>query len=266
MNIHILAAPGDHLTASDPDVVLATGRDSAPHLADFPGAQHALLLTEMEDRRLTPGIPGATDLYTLPVPILVPAAWMAEQLTALRGPSAPPVRVVRPGLDPAFLTATAPPARAAGAPLRVLVLGAGAELAAALAAANAMREPSLIRHAEPSALAPEQRAEAYGDADVVLSLARVAGLPLAPLEAFACGATVVATPVTGIDEYLVDGHNGLLAAWDDERGTARALDLLARDRDRLHALQHAARATARAWPSLADADAALAATLAELAA
>jgi hypothetical protein len=252
------------------DLVVATGRHSAARLPDFPHARHALLLMDMEDRVLGAGSAEATAaaaVYTLPLPVVVPARWMAEQLDRVRGPAEPPVRVIAPGLDHEVFTAAAALARDDAAQLRVLVLGAqGAELDAALAAANAMREPALVRHLEPSTVAPEQRAEAYRDADVVLTLARVAGVPLAPLEAFACGATAVATPVTGIDEYLVDGHNGVLASWDDERGTSRALDLLARDRDHLHALRTAALQTARAWPSTHDAAARLTAAWQEVAA
>lgn len=251
-----------------PDLVVATGRHSAARLPTFPDARRAVLLMDMEDRALPAGSAEAADaaaVFTLPSAMLVPAGWMADQLSQLRDPAAPAVRIVPPGLDHDVFAAS--PVRDDTRQLRVLVLGAeGAERDAALAAANAMREPALVRHLEPAAVAPEQRAEAYGEADVVLSLARVAGLPLAPLEAFACGATAVATPVTGLDAYLVDGRNGLLASWDDERGTSRLLDLLARDRDLLHTLRTAAFATARAWPSTSDAAAGLAAALTEVAA
>lgn len=261
---HDLAARGDGGDA--PDLVVATGRHSAAGLAAFPDARHALLLMDLEDRSLPAGsaeAAAAAAVYALPLPVLVPARWMAEQLTQLRDPGAPAVRVVRPGLDHDVFAAAAP-ARDDTRQPRVLVLGAdGADRDAALAAANAMREPALVRHLDPATVAPEQRAEAYAEADVVLTLERVAGLPRAPLEAFACGATAVATPVTGLDEYLVDGRNGLLASWDDERGTSRLLDLLARDRALLHALRTAARETARAWPA---SDAALATALQELAA
>jgi hypothetical protein len=57
------------------------------------------------------------------------------------------------------------------------------------------------------------------------------------------------TPVTGHDEYVVDGWNGVVVHWDDVRGTARALDLLARDRSYLHLLRTNALATAHGWPS-----------------
>jgi glycosyltransferase involved in cell wall biosynthesis len=251
-----------------PDLAVATGRHSAARLAGFPDARHAVLMMDMEDRSLPAGgaeAAAAAAVLTLPLAVLVPARWMAEQLAQLRDSAAPAVRVVRPGLDHAVFAA--PPERDDRRRLRVLVLGTeGAELDAALSAANAMREPALVRHLEPAAVAPEQRAEAYAEADVVLSLAHVAGLLRAPLEAFACGATAVATPVTGLDEYLVDGRNGLLAAWDDERGTSRRLDLLARDRDLLHRLRTAAWETARAWPSTRDATAGLVAALREVAA
>ncbi len=63
------------------------------------------------------------------------------------------------------------------------------------------------------------------------------------------GATCVVTPVSGHDEYVRHGVNALLCDWDDPRGTARQLDLLARDRDLLHELRRGALATAAAWPS-----------------
>jgi glycosyltransferase involved in cell wall biosynthesis len=262
---HDLAARGDGGDA--PDLVVATGRHSAARLRDLPDAPHALLLMDLDDRSLPAGsaeAAAAAAVYALPLPVLVPARWMAEQLTQLRDPGAPAARVVRPGLDHDVFAAAAAPARDDTRQLRVLVLGAdGADRDAALAAANAMREPALVRHLDPATVAPEQRAQAYAEADVVLTLERVAGLPRAPLEAFAGGATAVATPVTGLDEYLVDGRNGLLASWDDERGTSRLLDLLARDRALLHAMRTAAWETARAWPAT---DAALAAALLEVAA
>jgi hypothetical protein len=59
---------------------------------------------------------------------------------------------------------------------------------------------------------------------------------------------VVTTGVTGHDEYVEHGVNGLVVGWDDIHGTARVLDLLARDRRLLHHLRTGALATARAWP------------------
>jgi O-antigen biosynthesis protein len=127
-----------------------------------------------------------------------------------------------------------------------------------------MREPASVEVLD-AADAP-RRAGQLARADVVLALPRVAGFPREPLEGFHRGATAITTAVTGSEAYMNDGVNGLLTAWDDERGTSRLLDLLARDRALLARLRAGARATAAAWPSEAEATAALAATLKEIAA
>jgi hypothetical protein len=92
-------------------------------------------------------------------------------------------------------------------------------------------------------------AAVYARTDVVLKLSSVEGMSGPPLEGFHLGATCVVTPVTGHDEYIEHGWNGLITDWEDLRGTARALDLLARDRRLLHFLRANALETARAWPS-----------------
>ena len=68
-----------------------------------------------------------------------------------------------------------------------------------------------------------------------------------PLEGFHRRATCVVSPVTGHNEYVEYGWNGLVSEWDDVRGTARLLDLLARDGRYLHFLRTNALATARSW-------------------
>jgi hypothetical protein len=111
-----------------------------------------------------------------------------------------------------------------------------------------------------------EMARLYADHDVVLKLSRVEGMFGPPLEGFHMGATCVVTPVTGHEEYVRHGHNGLVVDWDDPRGTARALDLLARDRALLHRLRVGALATARAWPSWEQAGAFMALALRRIAA
>jgi hypothetical protein len=54
--------------------------------------------------------------------------------------------------------------------------------------------------------------------------------------------------VTGHEEYIEHGWNGLVCDWDDPRGTGRLLDRLARDRRELHFLRLNALATAQSWP------------------
>jgi glycosyltransferase involved in cell wall biosynthesis len=69
-------------------------------------------------------------------------------------------------------------------------------------------------------------AEAYRAADVVVYPSRAETSPLAIIEAFATGRSVVATKVGGVSELLDDGRNGLLVEPGDAAGFARALRTL----------------------------------------
>src|SRR5439155_2915972 len=110
-------------------------------------------------------------------------------------------------------------------------------------------------------LSQQEMSDLYAASDVVLKLSSVEGMFGPPLEGFHRGATCVVTPVTGHEEYVEHGWNGLLTDWDDLRGTARQLGLLARDRELLHFLRTNALETARAWPSWEQSSQFLAAAL-----
>jgi glycosyltransferase involved in cell wall biosynthesis len=152
-------------------------------------------------------------------------------------------------------------------PLRIVIEGSRAlahkGVDEALAAVQLMREPRVVTLVSPhradehipgadrvaSGLSHPEMAALLRRQHVMLKLSRVEGMYGPPLEAFHMGATVVTTPVTGYDEYIRHGWNGLVVGWDDQHGAARALDLLARDRRLLHHLRHNALQTARSWPS-----------------
>jgi hypothetical protein len=234
---------GEDLPGERFALAVAVGSRGVPLLDAVQADRRALWLTAMDDRDHPAGSAearAALDTYTLPVPVIAVARWMAEQLTEARGPGAPPVVVVPPGREGEV--ADAVPAH--DGPLRVAP--ADPDAAAAVAA---MREPATVAHDAP---------------DVWVGLPRVAGFPRAPLAAFGAGATAVLTPVTGADEYVVDGENALYTAWDDERGTSRLLDLLARDRELLGSLRERALATARAWPDAEASAGLLAAALTDM--
>jgi len=64
---------------------------------------------------------------------------------------------------------------------------------------------------------------------------------------------------------VVHDFNGLVCDWDDLHGTARLLDVLARDRRYLHYLRLNALETARGWPSWGQAAQFMAMTLERIA-
>jgi glycosyltransferase involved in cell wall biosynthesis len=191
---------------------------------------------------------------------------------------------VRNGIDKAvFGPVRRLPARAVG-PLKVLVEGSShawfKDVGGALAAVGAMREPHALTvvTTAPDAVAPSsasrvvgplsqaEMATLYGEVDVLVKLSRVEGMFGPPLEGFHRGATCVVTPVTGYEEYVEHGWNGMLTDWDDQLGTARQLDLLARDRELLTFLRRNALATASSWPSWEQSGVAMAAALRAIAA
>lgn len=63
--------------------------------------------------------------------------------------------------------------------------------------------------------------------DVLVQPSRADNLPLAILEAMACGRPVLGTRVGGIPELVLDGETGLVVDPEDPGAMARALDVLA---------------------------------------
>jgi glycosyltransferase involved in cell wall biosynthesis len=250
------------------DVAVATWWETTSHLYDLDAHRHAYFVQSLEDRfygRWEPMRIGAALTHALPVCFITEARWIAETLEELQ----PGARVfyVRNGIgkDVFALAETVRP-RLEG-PLRVLVEGyrgtAFKGVDEAVSAVAAMTEPRHLTVVIPDrevagdlqadkvlgAVTQEELARLYANTDVILKLSRIEGMFGPPLEGFHCGATCVVTPVTGHDEYVAHGWNGLVTEWDDIRGTARLLDLVARDRRYLHFLRTNALETARGWPS-----------------
>lgn len=255
------------------DVALATGPEGAALLVDSPARVRAWLVQDA-DRPAQPGrqpTPWATAAQTI-----AGTRWIADRIAALRG-VAPPL--VRPGADKAQ---PAPPGRAPvnlDEPLRVLVVADEATgWEDAVRATTGMTEPRVVTLLQDGAtvkdasadrivgpLTAAEKAALLRRHDVVVRMARHEALPHVVLEAFHAGATCVTLPATGHDEVVTHGFNGWVSSFDDDRGAARALDLLARDRRLLAYLRENAVATARAWPSWTQATAMLALVLRRLA-
>jgi glycosyltransferase involved in cell wall biosynthesis len=249
------------------DVAIATWWKTNFTLFELSADRYAYFVQSLEDRfylhdeaeRL-----GAALTLDLPVAFITEANWIAQTLAGLR-PDAP-CYLVRNGIDKDVFVPVERIEPSTSGPLRILIEGSPSSwfkhVHDAIDAASAMSEPRYVtvvcgdRKALGEVAADEvvgplshrEMAELYRRTDVVLKLSSVEGMFGPPLEGFHGGATCVVTPVTGHDEYVEHGYNGLLCDWEDLRGTARQLDLLARDRELLHYLRTNALETARGWP------------------
>ncbi|MGA2470513.1 MAG: glycosyltransferase family 4 protein [Solirubrobacteraceae bacterium] len=250
------------------DIALATWWETTFTLFELSADRYAYFVQSLEDRFYHHNEAervGAALTLDLPVAFVTEAHWIADTVRALRPDAS--VHVVPNGIDKKVFGPLAQLPRADPGPLRVLIEGSPSSwfkrVHPSIDAASAMREPhhvtvvtgeraalgDVAADAIVGPLSHEEMARLYAHTDVVLKLSSVEGMFGPPLEGFHRGATCVVTPVTGHDEYVRHGWNGLLTDWDDLRGTARQLDLLARDRDLLAFLRENALETARAWPS-----------------
>lgn len=273
-------AHGDHF-----DVAVGTWWETAFSLFTIPATRYAFFVQSLEDRFYLPHEAArhfAPFVVDLPVAFITEARWIADLLGDLR-PEAP-CFLVRNGIDKRVFAGPPEPEPRVEGPLRVLLEGNPdvwfKRVHEAALAARLMREPKHVTlvsglsadvsglgvDAVRTGLSHHEMAALYRESDVLLKLSSVEGMFGPPLEAFHMGATCVVTPVTGHDEYVVHGWNGLVCDWDDPTGTARLLDLLARDRRLLHFLRRNALRTARAWPAWEQQGQVMAAALRRIAA
>ncbi|MCZ4494844.1 MAG: glycosyltransferase family 4 protein [Conexibacter sp.] len=248
------------------DVAVATWWETALDLFEIDADRHAHFLQLLEDSDYPVGSPdrlGFAQIYGLPVRFITAAGWIRDTVERMQAGN--PAFYVPSGM--AKETFASPAAvEAVDGPLRVVIEG-GVDMprkgvAHALEAVSLMREPRRVTLVTPSAPEPPHpgvdehvgaiphaaMAQLFARHDVLLKLSRAEGMYGPPLEAFHMGCTCVTNPVTGHEEYVRHDHNALVVDWDDPVGTARALDLLARDRALLQRLREGALETARAWP------------------
>jgi O-antigen biosynthesis protein len=266
---HLHVVSREQAVADRYDIAIATWWETAFSLFEIAAERYAYFVQSIEDRfyedYYDPARLGAGLTLDLPVAFITEAQWIADTLATLR-PDAP-CYLVRNGIDKEIFSVPERISPQLGEPLRILVEGSPhswfKHLRTTIDVVAAMREPhrAVVVTGDPSAvgkvpaddvigpLSHREMADVYGCTDVVVKLSSVEGMFGPPLEGFHRGATCVVTPVTGHEEYVEHGFNGLLADWEDIRGTARQLDLLARDRELLHYLRCNALETARAWPS-----------------
>lgn len=256
-------ARGEHF-----DLAIATWWETTYALFELEADRYVHFLQSFEDRfydRDGAERPAAAMTLDLPVTFVTEASWIAATLAQIR-PDAPRF-LVRNGIDKDVFASPAAPQVRLDEPLRIVVEGnpdvwfkGVHEAIGVVGLMGEQRHLTVVTgdhtkvrpgtaDAVVGPLTQREMAALYGASDVVLKLSRVEGMFGPPLEGFHMGATCVVAPVTGYDEYIVHGWNGLVVDWDDAGGTARALDLLARDRRLLTFLRSNALETARGWPT-----------------
>jgi glycosyltransferase involved in cell wall biosynthesis len=249
------------------DVAVATWWETTFTLFELRANRYAYFVQSLEDRFYDPDRAerlGAALTLDLPVAFITEARWILDTVAAYR-PDAP-CYLVRNGVDKHVFKPVERVTPSVAGPLRIMIEGPPdvwyKHVHEAIEAAASMSEPHhlTVVCGDREKLGPvpadevvgplshREMADRYARTDVVLKLSSVEGMFGPPLEGFHGGATCVVTPVTGHEEYIEHGFNGLITDWDDLRGTARQLDLLASDRALLHYLRTNALETARAWP------------------
>ncbi len=267
------------------DIAISTWWETAYSLFLLRAKRYASFVQSIEDRFYQPHESierlSARMTLDLPVAFITEASWIADTLGELRPDAS--VHLVRNGIDKQVFAPIESVEPNTDEPLRVLIEGSPESwykgIGNAINSVKAMKEPKRLTLVCPNriGLAPEDAALAigplsqtelaaiYSNTDVLVKLSRVEGMYGPPLEGFHRGATCVTTEVTGHDEYIEHGVNALITDWDDERGTAAQLDLLARDRELLARLRRGALATAREWPGWQESSSKFAAALHQVA-
>lgn len=282
-HLHVLSLAD--AASRDYDLAVSTWWETAYQLFLLQANRYASFVQSIEDRfyavhesvdRL-----GARAALDLPVAFLTEATWIADQLQDLR-PDAQ-VHLVRNGIDKETFPLTSSLSGSDEQPLRVLVEGSPESwfkrVPSAIRSVEQMTEPRDLTIVCPSRanlkpnwaaqaigpLSPDELSAVYAETDVLVKLSHVEGMYGPPLEAFHLGATCVTTEVTGHEEFIRHGVNALICDWDDERGTAAQLDMLARDRGLLRSLREGALKTAGSWPDWKESSAVMAEALERIA-
>jgi glycosyltransferase involved in cell wall biosynthesis len=129
---------------------------------------------------------------------------------------------------------------------RLIIVGSGPLKAQFEHMANALGIADAVEFAGLQSNVPEQLYR--GRISVLPS--RWEGMPNALLEATACGLACVATSVSGSEDIIQHGYNGLLVEPEDYKGMAQALLSLLQDPELVEKFGHAARLTTEKHYSL----------------
>jgi len=249
------------------DLAVATWWPTVAHLPAALARHYAYFVQSVESRfaALEPDLAPSLEAeltYAIDLPVITIASWLQAYLQFEHGRSS---FLCTNGMEKDYFTEDGPVVEARrGSGLRALVEGpvnipmkgvdeavracraAGADEVWLLSSSPIDSHPGVDRVVSQVPM-PEVGA-VYRSCDVLVKTTHVEGLFGPPLEMMHCGGTVVTYAVTGADEIVRHGVNGLLVAPGDEAGVAGALARLRTEEGLLDRLKEGARRTARAWP------------------
>lgn len=251
------------------DVALVTWWRTAFHIPYVAARSYAYFVQSIETRFAPAGDPVSRALaeftYRMPMPVVTEATWIRRYLEDHYGRSA---ELVINGVDKGAFRPDGPalaPRPETG--IRVLVEGPlGVEfkrvdLALDLCRRAGMRDVWLLTSSEATEVPGASRVlsrvpitrvgEVYRSCDVLVKLSTVEGMFGPPLEMFHCGGTAITTDVTGHEEYMRHGKNGIVVRRGHEAEVVDYLRALDRDRSFVNMLKQGAAETAAAWPDWA---------------
>lgn len=248
------------------DLAFSTWWRTCYDLPFVPARKYAYFVQSIESRFFPPTDPDSKALaeytYRMPMPVVTEATWIAKYLGNNYGRN---VSLVLNGIDKAAFNTEGPvvEARSPGS-LRVLVEGPlgiefkRTELALDLCRQAGIRDLWLLTSSECAAMPGCSRVlsripvtrvgEVYRSCDVLVKLSTVEGMFGPPLEMFHCGGTAITTDVTGHDEYMRHGKNGIVVRRGNEAEVVEYLRSMERDTAFVDTLKAGAIETAKAWP------------------
>lgn len=200
--------------------------------------------------------------YSLPLNFITEATWIKNHLQKYYQQNA---LLVRNGINKSwFNEGVQPEAPRVPGKLRVLVEGPlnvsfkNTELAVALCRQSQADEVWLVTSTETGAYPGVDRlfsrvpvakiGAIYASCDVLVKLSTVEGMFGPPLEIFHTGGTSVSYDVTGYDEYIEHGVNGLVSFSRNNQEIIDFINRLKNDAQELAALKRNALSTAGHWP------------------
>lgn len=265
------------------DLALATWWATGLWVIEMAAESYGQFMQSVEDRFYGPTDHEARRraglIQTLGWPTITESSWIRDYLVAV----VPGIHVeyVRNGMDKQVFPPSRRPPRTGSDPLRVVVEGTSAwfkgvdSVFAGLArtqvpimidyvsaqelssvdAASLASNPHILQLNQHTGLTQLEFGRVLREADVFVKFSRVEGMPGPPLEAMHCGCVVIATPVSGIDEYAVHGYNSLLVPFDDPSGLGNWLAVLSERPGLVDHIRNGAHETAANWPTVQESSA-----------